>query len=116
MSTYRCDVCSTDLVADDTNIRTAEKAGAVFMAVCKKCSDVGARVLVKTKGTVEESQANARLIAAAPDLLAALEALMGIVSDSHGVSGYHRNGDIAEWDEFDEINIAIAALAKAKGE
>ena len=64
----------------------------------------------------ELGEANARLIASAPDLLAALEALMGIVSDSHGVSGYHRNGDIAEWDEFDEINIAIAALAKAKGE
>lgn len=67
-------------------------------------------------GVGEEVQANARLIASAPDLLEALEALMGIVSDSHGVSGYHRNGDIAEWDGFDEINIAIAALAKAKGE
>ena len=112
MSTYRCDVCAADLVADDANIRTAEKAGAVFMAVCKKCSDAGSRITVRTK----ESEANARLIASAPDLLAALETLMGIVSDSHGVSGYHRNGDIAEWDEFDEINVAIAALAKAKGE
>ena len=67
-------------------------------------------------GAGDELIANARLIAAAPDLLAALEVLMGIVSDSNGVSGYHLNGDIAEWDEFDEINIAIAALAKAKGE
>ena len=67
-------------------------------------------------GVGDKGQANARLIAAAPDLLAALEVLMGIVSDSNGVSGYHLNGDIAEWDEFDEINIAIAALAKAKGE
>ena len=67
-------------------------------------------------GVGEEVQANARLIASAPDLLAALEALMRIVSNSNGVSGWHRNGDIAGWDEFDEINMAIAALAKAKGE
>lgn len=74
------------------------------------------RIAVVLGYDTKETRANARLIAAAPDLLAALEALMRIVSNSNGVSGWHRNGDIAGWDEFDEINMAIAALAKAKGE
>lgn len=27
-----------------------------------------------------------------------------IQTESHGVTGYHQNGDIAEWDEFEELN------------
>ncbi|MEN9885514.1 MAG: hypothetical protein RL758_92 [Pseudomonadota bacterium] len=61
------------------------------------------------------TQANARLIAAAPDLLEALKKMVDIASDSRGVAGYHLNGEIAEWDEFPEWQAACAAIAKATG-
>ena len=40
------------------------------------------------------------------DLLKALEAILAVTEDSQGVAGYHLNGDIAEWDEFEEVSIA----------
>lgn len=62
-------------------------------------------------------EANARLIAASPELLEALQNMLGIVEDSSGVYGYHLNGELSEWDEFaDEINSARTAIAKALGE
>ena len=48
------------------------------------------------------------------ELLAALEGVLAVVGDSTGVAGYHLNGDIADWDEFDEINAVYTAIAKAK--
>lgn len=60
--------------------------------------------------------ANAHLIAAAPDLLAALKGMLAITSDSRGVAGYHLNGEEALWEEFNEVSSAIAAIAKAEGE
>lgn len=48
--------------------------------------------------------------------LEALEGINSICSDSRGVAGYHLNGDIAEWGEFDEMNqmdISITALRTA---
>lgn len=38
--------------------------------------------------------------------LDALEGFTNITNDSQGVKGYHLNGDIAEWDEFDEVDAA----------
>ena len=49
------------------------------------------------------------------ELLAALRGMLAIVNDSRGVAGYHLNGDTAEWDEFDEVDAARAAIAKAEG-
>lgn len=57
--------------------------------------------------------ANARLMAAAPRLAAVLERLLLIINESAGVAGYHLNGAIAEWDEFEEITEASAALEEA---
>lgn len=57
----------------------------------------------------------ARIIAAAPDLLEALVGLISITKDSTGVAGYHLNGDTAEWDEFEEVDAAIKAIDKAVG-
>ncbi len=48
------------------------------------------------------------------DLLEALEGLLNIVADSKGVDGFHLNGDIALWNEFEEIEIAESILAKVK--
>lgn len=49
------------------------------------------------------------------ELLAALDGMMSITCDSCGVVGYHLNGDIAEWDEFEEVAAAHDAIVKAKG-
>lgn len=64
----------------------------------------------------EVRDANARLIAAAPALLEALEGMLAIVADSHGVAGYHRNDESAGWDEFDEVATARTAIAATRGE
>lgn len=56
--------------------------------------------------TSEEIAANARLIAAAPDLLEALDSLKSAV-----VEGWYSNGEW--WQEG--IDLASAAIAKAKG-
>ena len=60
-----------------------------------------------------DSIANAKLIAAAPDLLNALIGVLNIMNDSEGVAGYRLNGDIAKWDEFEEIKQAEQAINKA---
>lgn len=46
------------------------------------------------------------------ELLKALEGMLDIVGDSAGVAGYHRNGDVAEWDEFDEVGEAYETFKK----
>ena len=53
--------------------------------------------------SLDELKANARLIAAAPELLAALKAIADYVAVMHG----HRGGDILQY--------AIAAINKAEG-
>lgn len=50
------------------------------------------------------------------ELYDALEGLLGIIEESAGVDGYHMNGEVAEWGEFEEVNEAYEALAKARGE
>ena len=57
----------------------------------------------------------AGLIAQRDELLAALEGVLAVVGDSTGVAGYHLNGDIADWNEFDEINAVYTAITKANG-
>jgi hypothetical protein len=63
----------------------------------------------------ESMQANARLIAAAPDLLAALDAVIEDLEGNIdcGVDG----GATREWleDATNRLNAARAAIAKAKG-
>ncbi|MGM8935116.1 hypothetical protein ACS8E9_09565 [Pseudomonas neustonica] len=46
------------------------------------------------------------------ELESALNGLLEIVSESTGVAGYHLNGDVALWDEFDDVSAADAALAQ----
>ena len=71
---------------------------------------VSKKVFTRSK---EEAIANAKLIAAAPELLNTLIGVLDIMNDSKGVAGYHLNGDIAKWDEFDEIKQAEEAIKKA---
>ena len=44
-------------------------------------------------------------------LVKALEGLLAIIDESLGVSGYHLNGNMAAWCEFDEVEMAEEALA-----
>lgn len=81
------------------------------------------------RGGDNEKQANGRLIAAAPEtaaerdrlkevnaeLLAALRGMLDIVAESRGVIGYHQNESEAEWGEFQQVDGARAAVAKAEG-
>lgn len=64
----------------------------------------------------EELYFNARLIAAAPELLECLEHIQGIVSESQGVAGWHQNGQVASWDELGLREEIDGVLAKAGGE
>jgi hypothetical protein len=38
--------------------------------------------------------------------------MLDIVKESRGVDGFHANGDIAEWDEFHEVQKASQTIAK----
>ena len=69
-------------------------------------TEKGLMVSVATTGLGVPTLANARLIAAAPDLLQALEAFIAVA------------GDYPEMEEFasPEMRMARAAIAKAKGE
>lgn len=62
---------------------------------------------------MSERIANARLIAAAPDLLAALEAIFGIALD--GKSHFH-SAELIRVMGKERFDAARAALAKATGE
>lgn len=39
-------------------------------------------------------------------LFEALKGLLNIIDDSTGVDGYHYNGEVALWDEFEEVDYA----------
>lgn len=56
---------------------------------------------------------DARLIAAAPEMLAALEAVLAVASQSAGIAGWHSNGDLAGWGEL--LPEVGEAIVKAKG-
>ena len=61
-----------------------------------------------------ELKANARLIAAAPELLEALEALLTAMGDGNGngVDGVY--GNWPEWSPYRELDAAVAAVKKAR--
>lgn len=48
-------------------------------------------------------------------LLEALKNIIAIVHDSEGVAGYHLNGNIAEWDEFEDIITAYNLINECAG-
>ena len=62
---------------------------------------------------VQYERENSQMRAKCERLLSALSGLLNIADDSRGVAGYHLNGEIAEWDEFSEIDQACEAAAEA---
>ena len=68
----------------------------------------------KLQKQISDAKSEMKHPPAAPDvggLVEALEAFMDIVHGSDGVAGYHLNGAVAEWDEFQAVHDAAAALA-----
>lgn len=65
-----------------------------------------------TEETLAEWRYYARLFAQAEKMKAALEGIIGAVNESRGIAGYHLSGDIAYWDEFEEIDNARVLLAE----
>lgn len=88
--------------AETDQIAVGPKIGGV--AVADVCIANGQGIV--THSTIDRGQANARLIAAAPELLAALEILLPIV-ESLVLDG--------EKEHFQAQEEARAAIAKAKG-
>jgi hypothetical protein len=71
---------------------------------------------VQGANDTELERAVATLACAAPLLLEALKGLIAVTKESRGVAGYHLNGQIADWDEFDFYFKAVDAIAAAEGE
>ena len=61
-----------------------------------------------------QSEENKRLSEDNAKLREALQGLVAVVGESTGVCGYHLNGDIAEWDEFGEVAVALQLLESMK--
>jgi len=57
---------------------------------------------------------NTGLIEHYAKLRSALKGMLDIVYTSHGVSGYHLNGDIAEWGEFEEVTVAEQVIRETE--
>ncbi len=49
------------------------------------------------------------------ELLKSLESLLDITAESQGVAGWHLNGDIAEWGEFEEVSSAYELIKRIEG-
>ena len=89
-----------------------------FMAECQHCGELfdnedawfeHERLQAEAERLQADRAADKARIA---ELEAALGDLLAIVSDSTGVAGYHLNGAVAEWGEFDEVGAAFAALSQ----
>lgn len=49
------------------------------------------------------------------ELLDVINGILSIVDESEGVTGFHLNGDVAPWGEFEWIDTARAVAAEANG-
>lgn len=85
---------------------------AELLAVFDAYSDVEGTGITQEQHDAARAAVEA-LVAERDALREALAGMIGIVDDSHGVVGYYLNGEIDEWDEFDVIDAARAALAGA---
>ena len=59
------------------------------------------------------SEANAKLIAAAPEMLEALKSISDLIMESEGVTSFHVGGDIVLWGEFELVKKIEQAIKKA---
>ena len=87
-------------------ISKKEKAGWLYETVCNMYEDMSDNYSTDNEYQLfDNAQANARLIAAAPDLLEALKKLVSVaIGTEHGREFKH------------QVDIGIASIAKATGE
>jgi len=50
------------------------------------------------------------------ELIEMLEWVQALTNESQGVAGWHLNGNIAEWDEFEEVAHIDAILERHKSQ
>jgi hypothetical protein len=72
-------------------------------------------VLPEQHGLLSRLQMLSTIAVQRDELLAALQGMIDIANDSQGVAGYHLNGEVADWGEFEEWQAACDAIAKIKG-
>ncbi|MBF0212272.1 MAG: Lar family restriction alleviation protein [Magnetococcales bacterium] len=94
-----------------------EQLGTRFQSCTVACTECGGRH--ESGDSVDRNgsswnmmdKSNDRLVAASQGLLSSLRDILSIVEASDGVSGWHKNDDIAYWDDFEAIQEARAAIA-----
>ncbi len=67
----------------------------------KERDELAAALEQARKRELDLIELHAKIYTRIEQLEAALKVYEGIVAESRGVDGWHLNGDIAEWDEFD---------------
>ena len=72
--------------------------------------------VIATVEAGEGKEKVAQMMAAAPDMLEALESVLSLIDESSGVAGYHLNGEVASWGELDIREELEATIRKARGE
>lgn len=98
---------------EDPRIEAVVRAFKEHALVTPARAKRAAHVAVSAADAVERQSHND----VATDMEEALENLLFIVNDSQGVIGFHLNGEVATWDEFEEeVSDAEQALAKARGD
>ena len=102
-----------------------ELIGSIYSKKIRICSGICDDMKLE-----KEAEANAYLIASAPDmrdeidrlkaekaeLLVVLKEIASVISGSGGVAGWHKKGVIAFWDEFECVKKIKDIIEGARGE
>jgi hypothetical protein len=85
-------------------------ACSVLARMVGEAQDINAGYAMTIKHALDDCRAADK--ARIDQLVEALAGLLGIVNESQGVTGYHMNRTVAEWDEFEEVAAADAVLSQ----
>lgn len=78
-------------------------------------AEANAKLITDAGNTIQKCDLlPSELLKQRDELREALSGLLHIINCSSGVSGYHLNGDLAEWAEFKEVNNADKVLKNTK--
>jgi hypothetical protein len=105
---------------EETGVRGKDRnnsiANARRIVACVNALDGVSTEHLEQYGLPDFAQKISDLAQQRDELLHALKEVLSITGYSHGVTGYHLNGQIAEWGEFEEVSIAEAVIAKVEAE
>ena len=96
----------------NVGISERERQGGSYVGIGNGRKAI-ARAVISTLILVDEAIVNARLIAAAPELLEAAKQVIWKLSHNHDVDGYNGPGRITREDAT--VKMLYAAIAKAEG-